>query len=112
MSHSNSVKYSISFLIALTIFLGSASNSFHIHDNQVHFETLSAGKPIDPLREMDQVSPAAPQYKIQSYINRNPIYISGNLDFASQASSEGWIGNGSISAPYIIENYHITNSSK
>ncbi|MCG2826062.1 MAG: right-handed parallel beta-helix repeat-containing protein, partial [Thermoplasmatales archaeon] len=36
-----------------------------------------------------------------------PIYINGDDDFASQAESEGWIGIGSATNPYIIENYDI-----
>ncbi|MEW5761213.1 MAG: NosD domain-containing protein [Candidatus Thermoplasmatota archaeon] len=38
----------------------------------------------------------------------SPIYIDGKADFASKASKEGWVGNGSIGAPYIIENYDIS----
>lgn len=36
-----------------------------------------------------------------------PIYINGNSDFASQASIEGWTGNGTEWNSYIIENYDI-----
>ncbi len=32
-----------------------------------------------------------------------PIYINGDSDFAAQAASRGWTGNGSASNPYIIE---------
>ncbi|MCX8173848.1 MAG: right-handed parallel beta-helix repeat-containing protein, partial [Thermoplasmata archaeon] len=37
----------------------------------------------------------------------SPIHINGNADFASQAASEGWPGNGSPGNPYIIEGYEI-----
>ena len=39
--------------------------------------------------------------------NHSPIRIRSDSEFASIASSEGWIGNGSSSNPYIIENYTI-----
>ncbi|MEM3395847.1 MAG: NosD domain-containing protein [Thermoplasmata archaeon] len=35
------------------------------------------------------------------------IHINGNADFATQATSEGWPGDGSQSNPYIIEGYEI-----
>ena len=40
----------------------------------------------------------------------NPIYITSNADFASQASANGWQGNGSQENPYIIENYDIDSN--
>ena len=41
----------------------------------------------------------------------DPIYIDGNEDFASKASSEEWAGNGTEANPYIIENYDINAST-
>ncbi|UCE09306.1 MAG: right-handed parallel beta-helix repeat-containing protein [Candidatus Thorarchaeota archaeon] len=43
---------------------------------------------------------------IAPYIHA-PITINGDADFASIAQKEGWQGNGSITNPYIIENWHI-----
>ena len=40
-------------------------------------------------------------------VSHVPIRIDDDLDFASQASIEGWSGNGSDTNPYIIENYDI-----
>ncbi|MCX8173447.1 MAG: right-handed parallel beta-helix repeat-containing protein [Thermoplasmata archaeon] len=37
----------------------------------------------------------------------SPIHINGNVDFANQAASEGWPGDGSPGNPYIIEGYDI-----
>jgi parallel beta-helix repeat protein len=45
------------------------------------------------------------------YTPHAPIYINGDADFASQASSEGWNGSGTSGDPYIIENYDINASS-
>jgi len=42
--------------------------------------------------------------------NHDTIFIDGNNMFANNASSEGWIGNGTYSNPYIIENYEINAS--
>ncbi|MBU4255664.1 MAG: right-handed parallel beta-helix repeat-containing protein [Candidatus Thermoplasmatota archaeon] len=40
-----------------------------------------------------------------------PIYINGNSDFASQATIEGWAGDGTEADPYIIENWDIDAST-
>ncbi|MEM3513429.1 MAG: right-handed parallel beta-helix repeat-containing protein, partial [Thermoplasmata archaeon] len=40
-------------------------------------------------------------------ISHPPIHINGNADFANQAASEGWAGNGTAENPYIIEEYEI-----
>ena len=42
--------------------------------------------------------------------NHDTIFIDGNIMFANNASTESWIGNGTYSNPYIIENYEITAS--
>ncbi len=39
-----------------------------------------------------------------------PIYIDGNADFANQAASWGWPGNGSAADPYRIENLMIVTN--
>jgi|GEM_PF-1437327 len=36
-----------------------------------------------------------------------PIHINGNADFASQASANGWTGDGTQGNPYIMEGYDI-----
>ena len=48
---------------------------------------------------------------VSAYTPHNPIYIDGNADFASQASAEGWPGDGSAGNPYIIEGYDINAST-
>ena len=47
---------------------------------------------------------------IESIEPHAPISINGNADFAAQATSEKWTGNGSAENPYIIENYDIDAS--
>ncbi len=42
--------------------------------------------------------------------NNDTIFVDGNNMFANNASSEGWIGNGTYVNPYIIENYEINAS--
>ena len=42
-----------------------------------------------------------------SFENHSPIRIRSDSEFASIASSEGWMGNGSSNNPYIIENLTI-----
>ncbi len=40
------------------------------------------------------------------------IRIDSDSEFASQASSEGWPGDGSVTDPYVIENYNIDADGK
>ena len=55
------------------------------------------------------ISPSG--WKEVGFTSHALIYINGNDDFAVQASSEGWAGNGTAENPYIIENYDINASS-
>ena len=48
--------------------------------------------------------------KLKISANHDTIFIDGNNMFANNASSESWIGNGTYSNPYIIENYEIIAS--
>jgi hypothetical protein len=45
-----------------------------------------------------------------AYTPHDPIFIEGNDDFAAQAASEGWPGNGTKGDPYIIKGYEIENN--
>lgn len=49
------------------------------------------------------VSPEA----ASQYIPHDPISIEGDADFAAQAVSEGWPGNGTEGNPYVIKGYDI-----
>jgi parallel beta-helix repeat protein len=44
------------------------------------------------------------------YIPHDPIFIEGDDDFAAQAASEGWPGDGTEGNPYVIEGYEINAS--
>ncbi len=44
------------------------------------------------------------------YAGHSPIRIDNNSDFAYQAASEGWKGNGTADNPYIIEGYDINGT--
>ena len=59
---------------------------------------------------VSMVSESKSENPSKSLTSHDPIHIDGNDDFASQASSEGWAGNGTESNPYIIENYDIDAS--
>ncbi|MFW9929800.1 MAG: right-handed parallel beta-helix repeat-containing protein, partial [Candidatus Thorarchaeota archaeon] len=52
------------------------------------------------------------RYSVQSLSSltsvHDPIVISNDTDFASQAMNEGWTGNGSSIDPYIIKDYVIS----
>jgi parallel beta-helix repeat protein len=45
-----------------------------------------------------------------TYNDRGPISISSNSDFLSQASANGWPGNGTVGNPIIINGYNITGT--
>jgi parallel beta-helix repeat protein len=44
-------------------------------------------------------------------VTHDPILIMGDSDFASQATAEGWSGNGTSGNPYVIEGYYIFDDS-
>ena len=46
-----------------------------------------------------------------SYIEHAPIIIDGNTDFNDTANQEGWLGNGTIDNPFIIQGLNITGQS-
>ena len=46
--------------------------------------------------------------QVGAYTLHDPIKIEGDEDFAAQAASEGWPGDGSEENPYVIEGYEIT----
>ena len=41
-----------------------------------------------------------------------PIKIQGDSDFATQAMTEGWLGDGTSANPYIIQDYHFRGPTK
>lgn len=45
------------------------------------------------------------------YIEHSPISINGNAEFNATAASEGWLGNGTSSNPYVIDGLNITGPS-
>ncbi|MFX0208377.1 MAG: nitrous oxide reductase family maturation protein NosD [Candidatus Hodarchaeota archaeon] len=45
---------------------------------------------------------------VSQYSTHDPIFIDGNVDFQNLSSTEGWVGEGVISNPYIIEGYNIS----
>ena len=49
--------------------------------------------------------------KLSSLTSSDPITISGDTDFATQASLNSWPGNGSSTNPYIIQNLQIINNT-
>ncbi len=48
----------------------------------------------------------------EGYIDHEPIRIDDDIDFAQQASEEGWLGNGSNIDPYLIQDYKINCSEQ
>lgn len=50
-------------------------------------------------------------YKVSAYTDHSPILIDGNADFLSQASLEGWPGDGTPGNPVNISNYRISQTS-
>ncbi len=60
------------------------------------------------VRENDEIMPLFDIPRPSGdYQVREPIRINGNSDFASQATDEGWPGDGTEGDPYIIEGYEI-----
>ncbi len=66
--------------------------------------------PLQPSKEINTYPPISSTVKstfpkaTATVANSNPIQINGDADFANQAATNGWPGDGSINNPYIIEN--------
>ncbi len=58
----------------------------------------------------DQYFHRTKRYLVGRHISHAPIYINGNSEFYSQATLEGWPGDGSPSNPYVIEYLDITGN--
>ncbi len=67
---------------------------------------LGVAKKGDDLRYPEESLSGSIEQEI-SYTNHTSIRIDNNTDFADQAASEGWPGNGSEGNPYIIQGYDI-----
>ncbi len=63
------------------------------------------------LQSSDQTSRRQMRSTTQ-YIDHDPIYIIDNSDFINQANLNGWLGNGSVSNPYIISGISITGKGE
>ena len=100
--------YKSSILIALLVIFTFASLNIATFDNTTNHSSKSKST-NDGLH----ISSPEPNHldKILSYTDHNPISITGNSDFSQQALNEGWLGNGTPSNPYIIENYRIVNNT-
>ena len=61
----------------------------------------------DVTSSLDSINIGYPRMKIQALTPHGPISINGNSNFNTTAYNEGWVGNGSITNPYIIQNYFI-----
>jgi len=59
---------------------------------------------------VDQTNPeiTTKSNSLSEYVPHGGIIINGNNDFANQAASEGWPGNGSIVNPYVLQDLSIT----
>ncbi|MHA1995995.1 MAG: NosD domain-containing protein [Candidatus Hodarchaeales archaeon] len=93
------------FLIILIISIGFTSNFFALSSMQTdHDSSSNHGSLIYKINEPLKVCSA-------QYTDHNPIMINGNDDFSTQATAEGWSGDGTLSTPYIIEELAISASS-
>ncbi|TXT54244.1 MAG: hypothetical protein BAJATHORv1_80051 [Candidatus Thorarchaeota archaeon] len=66
---------------------------------------------INEISGESQIADSMDSSRILSYIEHDPIHITSDNNFNDTASAEGWIGNGSVSNPYVISGYNITNDN-
>lgn len=67
--------------------------------------------PVGQYRDDYQVEQKQTSQFSMSYEEHSTIEIISDGDFAAQASSENWDGDGSFDTPYIIEGYNITDDN-
>ena len=91
--------YPLLFIILMI----SSINSFNLFENNQNYESYSQNY----LKSYLKVDHSNNKIILSS----SPIQIIDNDDFATQAAANGWIGDGSINNPYIIEELNITPSS-
>jgi parallel beta-helix repeat protein len=81
----------------------------------IEFNNINSYNPNYPKSLHLQTNP--PNIKVLDiksitvYSESSPIFINNNTDFGDEANTSGWLGNGSFSSPYIIQNLNITTSS-
>ncbi|MFX1252629.1 MAG: right-handed parallel beta-helix repeat-containing protein [Promethearchaeota archaeon] len=86
-------------LISCIFFATSATGSQILDLSAIHLDVPGSSLESNPC-----ISPAS--FSIQ-YMSHPPIYINGNM--SATAAVEGWAGNGTVSNPYLIEGWSITN---
>jgi parallel beta-helix repeat protein len=105
-------------LMLLSIFFGVRIIGSELKSKEI--PSFSARRAINaeythPLSEYQTALESSEEIILEvtsaQYVNHNPININGNDDFISQATTEGWPGDGTLSTPYIIEKLIITGSS-
>ncbi len=89
----------------------SGGLDFHVQDTNQNLFSTKTGNDIDgfkfsPHLEDNQMG-LREKITADDYQTHEPIRIDNNVDFAKTAEQEGWEGNGSEEAPWIIEDYKI-----
>jgi parallel beta-helix repeat protein len=121
------VKKRLYIILTLTLFLFSTGLKTNLQSTNKWFQTsrrliqetqISTIKEIYGRKENSRTPKEDSESTFQTfssftlqYETHSPIYIEGNADFKTQASVENWPGNGTQSAPYVIDRLSIIDTS-
>ena len=86
------------------------SSDVSIESYQAKGRTSSINSEVTFFSDSD-VQMRSEVFATSTYIEHGTISINGNNDFNNTATTEGWLGNGSIDNPFIIEGLNITAST-
>jgi parallel beta-helix repeat protein len=101
-THGLGSAWSVIFAVAMIGILVLGAFAGAVYQNQGG-NTGSTGKnSVEATTKSAQSS--SPEIKLTPH---DPIHITSNADFASQASANGWPGDGTQGNPYIIDGYEI-----
>jgi parallel beta-helix repeat protein len=70
-------------------------------DSAAGFIVHESSLPVGPVNYQEE------KFYVDSSTSHEPIAINGDANFSATALAEGWIGNGTAGAPYVIEDLDI-----
>ncbi len=89
----------------------SLQSKMIIRDESKSFSATTHDFREKPVIDLHSKTKRDTFFRINTLVSHPVISIVGDADFSSQASSEGWPGDGTASNPYIISGYNISGNT-